>query len=72
MFLLLLMRDYGGIKVLLAACFLASPAFCFPFSIKNVQVLSPMNTVYRIFVFWCMKSIRLNFNMQLCKYEPLA
>lgn len=72
MFLLLLMRDYEGIKVLLAACFLASPAFRFPFSIKNVQVLSLMNTVYRIFVFWCMKSVRLNFNMQLCKYEPLA
>lgn len=38
MFLLLLMRDYGGIKVLVAACFLASSALRSVFTGDTYQI----------------------------------
>lgn len=66
MFLLLLMRDYGGIKLLVAACFLASPAPCFHWEeSSDIDLLR--------FIQFYMRSLELisqSLTLNLCK-SPL-
>lgn len=66
MFLLLLMRDYGGIKLLVAACFLASPAPRFHW--EETSDIDHLRLIQ-----FCMRGLELisqSLTLNLCK-SPL-